>query len=299
MRKVLFPGNVQQPGYHIESCGSSLLGKLSAPFQDSRQEQCSRLKALGINAEIAERDCYEEKVAGSLVTLGIIRTAPGPITWVSVQEDSDHGNRWRMLGVPDPKLNVRFPQVRLNTVKIRKFPLLGPVTGLRWEGDDFGLGIIDRLNNEISVHSPIKSNHDLTIEADPAHGCWIMFEKVYWGQGHPMDKTLWDCYQSIAQQLLVPIDDQWDSQEKGAMDWDDKVPIYKFFIGDRVVVTLNPGIDYAQWYDPSTEHGKRGTIHRCYPPGHDPWMEKPYMVIFDGSDEIHFVRESDLVAESD
>ena len=34
-------------------------------------------------------------------------------------------------------------------------------------------------------------------------------------------------------------------------------------------------------------------------PFHDPWLEKPYIVKFDGSDKIHFVRESHLVAESE
>jgi len=60
---------------------------------------------------------------------------------------------------------------------------------------------------------------------------------------------------------------------------------YKFHIGDRVVVV-----------QPSPEHGKRGIIRRCYPQFHE---EKPYIVKFDGSDKIHFVRESHLVAESE
>lgn len=84
-----------------------------------------------------------------------IRTSPGPIASPSVGEN-DQNNRWRVFGFRDPQVRSLPGTVRLRTVD----------RGLQSAGDDFGLGIVDRLNADASLHGSIP--HVLEIQSEGA-----------------------------------------------------------------------------------------------------------------------------------
>ena len=60
---------------------------------------------------------------------------------------------------------------KIKSVRIKSPPLVGKVVDLRWEGEDLGLGIIDRLNGDISIKQRVVMSQDVTICAVPDHRC--------------------------------------------------------------------------------------------------------------------------------
>ena len=53
--------------------------------------------------------------------------------------------------VPDPKVAAGFPQICINSVKVKTSWFFGQVVDIDWDGDDHGLGIIGRLENDCSL----------------------------------------------------------------------------------------------------------------------------------------------------
>ena len=66
------------------------------------------------------------------------------------------------------------------------------------KGKDFGLGLIDRLNGDISTKDPRVLSCAVDIRAYPGHGVWIISTETW---DRPSEE-LWSCYQAIAHQLL-------------------------------------------------------------------------------------------------
>ena len=104
--------------------------------------------------------------------------------------------------VPDPKVYPEFPKVTIRTVRVKGFPLFGKVIDLRWEGEDFGLGIIDHLNSDISIRGSLMNSYDLKVMVDPVHSCWALSDSPPNGRELSVDIELWTCYKVIAQHLL-------------------------------------------------------------------------------------------------
>ena len=84
---------------------------------------------------------------------------------------------------------------------------LGRVIGVRWEGEDFGLGIVKHLSENVLVTKAVLESHsDYTspyqtfeIHAYPDRGCWILTV----GYVLAPSRQEWECYQSIASHLLA------------------------------------------------------------------------------------------------
>ena len=176
----------------------------------ARDELATALQALGIKAWMAERGRPEEKIyAEDRMSLGVIDIADGPIRWVNVTrgtldtENETDTSFYLEYGVPDPNVRVGFPELRLEAIPVYepvpdrrwwflKFPVLGPVIGVRWEGQDFDLGIGEHLS-QIGLVPAVSE-----IRAYPDRGCWIL---TVWEVLAP-SKQEWGCYQSIASHLL-------------------------------------------------------------------------------------------------
>jgi hypothetical protein len=200
-----------------------------------REQLCAALQAIGIQARLSDRGCKEEEfTSGRGESSGVIDIATGPIRWVGVREREDCGE-YRGSGfhpekswyteyiVPDSKIGS-FPKVRLKSVEVKSFPLVGKVTDLRWEGNDFGLGIIDQLACDVSLNRRLIDDRaffiyrGLEIGAYPEYSCWILTTTYYWEDGSrslmrvlgirkrklpAISRELWNCLRTIAQQLLV------------------------------------------------------------------------------------------------
>jgi len=82
---------------------------------------------------------------------------------------------------------------------VKSFPLVGQVVDLRWKGEDFGLGIIGRLNGDVSIKHAVMRSDDVGIYAHGDRRCWIISREF---GGVPL-RRLWSCYQAIARHLLA------------------------------------------------------------------------------------------------
>lgn len=189
---------------------------LKETFRDkTRDDICAALRSLGIDAQMAKRGLGKKwiglrdfSLGSSGESLGLIDILQGPIRWVNVlkyQTHSGEGSRgytyyFTDYGVHDPRLgpNSLRPEIK---ICVKQFLLFDPVVDLRWEGDDFGLGIVDRLNSDVSIMSLIMqmSDLDVKIHAHHRHRCWIISTKT----NDAPSKELWDCYQAIARHLLA------------------------------------------------------------------------------------------------
>jgi tetratricopeptide (TPR) repeat protein len=194
------------------------LDKVKELFQDKdemRNNVCAHLQKLGIDAEMAERGRAEEVInsRSDRELLGMIDIPEGPIRWVNVRKwhkwpTGSMGSRnvsdyFLNYGVPDARLGLEAnaPKARMKAVRRREVPVFGEVVDVHWKGKDCGLGIIDRLNNDVLLKDSIISGPDVEISAHGRYNCWIMATSVG-TTGDPPTRELWDCYQRIAQHLL-------------------------------------------------------------------------------------------------
>lgn len=147
---------------------------------------------------MAERGCPEETY--NWFSIGVVRIDSGPIAWLNMRKVPELPGFPIDYVVPDPKVGREFPEVTIRTLRLKGFPLFGKVIDCRWEGEDFGLGIIDRFNSEVSIREGLTNAYDLEIKANPAHSCWVLSPPD--GREPSVDRELWNCYQVIAQHLL-------------------------------------------------------------------------------------------------
>lgn len=144
-------------------------------FRDkTRDEFTDALNALGVPAAMSERERPEEKVRKDTFrrSLGIVDLAEGPIPWVNLvkQDGSQYSppRWWQIYCVPDDSpqdlraLDVKR-SIDVKTSRKKSFPLFGRVTGVKWEGDDRGTGIIQALSASPKVMALAKKAAALTI----------------------------------------------------------------------------------------------------------------------------------------
>ena len=107
-----------------------------------------------------------------------------------------------------------YPSVHIEPIQMHKFPLFWKVIGINWEGEDFGLGILSRLNSDVSLAQSIIASSNffdtngLKIRAYPKQGCYIlsvpMSSAPFTERMVPVPSNrLWNCYQTIAGHLLM------------------------------------------------------------------------------------------------
>lgn len=134
-------------------------------------------------------------------SLGIVRIASGPIGWLNIRQVPEVPGYPIDYVVPDPKIYPEFPKVTIRPFRV--FKGFRKVIDLRWEGKDFGLGIIDRLNGDISIRKPLMNSYpDLDVRVDPVHSCWVLSSSPTKRREFSVDMKRWPCYQVIAQHLL-------------------------------------------------------------------------------------------------
>ncbi len=207
-------------------------------------EFCAHLQGLGIDARVAPWGRPEEKIyTGPRQSLGVIDITEGPIRWVNVTsatsawgpgEDIDMPD-YLVYDIPDPRVGPGFQKVRVKVVSVKKSHVrsgspwwkyralqrFGKVIEWRWEGNDFGLGIVDRLSQDVSIASAITDGHrpwethgrlwwfltvqevnprdgPVEIRAYPDRSCWMLTVR----DALTPSRREWDCYQSIASRLL-------------------------------------------------------------------------------------------------
>lgn len=201
-----------------------------APQDKTREVFCAHLRSLGIEARMAPRGLAQENIyTGPRRSLGVINIAKGPIPWGNIiratnavgTDDYREMPYYLVYGVPDTRIGPGFPRVRVKAMKTdrgwwARLSFVQVDVGVRWEGEDYGLGIVQHLNRDLTVAKAIKDGQswELVSEVNPRDGpleirayrdsCWILTVK----DALTPSKQEWDCYQSIASHLLampVPI----------------------------------------------------------------------------------------------
>lgn len=161
---------------------------------------CAALQGIGIDARVAPRGRPEEKV-GAEECLGVIDIQDGPIRWITLRGGARH--QYPEYGIPDPTVRD-CSRLFITTRRVKSFPFLGKVVGVRWKGVDKGLGIIDSLNknsllNEALLREPSMQAPGLLIQCYSWHPCWVISQFL---KGVVPSRELWSCYQTIARHLL-------------------------------------------------------------------------------------------------
>lgn len=184
---------------------------------DTRDNFRAGLQALGIPAKMADRGWHEQHIVWEPFTrsLGFIDITEGPICWVNVlrrQYSIPLGQLvttyYAEYGVHVPRLKststmlTRIEQsFQIESVRLKASPFSSRVEDLRWEGEDLGLGIIERLNGDFQLKVVIMRNRDVQITARSDY----MTHKTYWvirtEVDAPPSPELWNCHQAIARHL--------------------------------------------------------------------------------------------------
>jgi hypothetical protein len=94
-------------------------------------------------------------------------------------------------------------------VRIRRWPIFGPVIGSRWKGNDGGSGLLSRLNSDgvLLDLAGQSRGQDIMFFGTPSRACWTWeltaWYSAYESQGWPVpSKQTWEYYVYLAKFLL-------------------------------------------------------------------------------------------------
>jgi hypothetical protein len=208
----------ETPQDYDRRLGGKVMRKMTLP-----EYLCTKLCDSGIDTQIAEPSLVKHidrvigvSIVGSPVS-ATVHIPQGPIRWFNVMEQSkwlapatgSMGIFLTRYGVPDQRLKPSSHKVQIKANSKKALLGLGRTVDLKWKGKDGGLGIIDRLNSDISLKGLMMwSGGDEEIRANRHHGCWIIRRCATSYEDCLPSKELWDCYQAIAQHLLA----EWSSR---------------------------------------------------------------------------------------
>jgi hypothetical protein len=116
----------------------------------------------------------------SSTALGTLQLDASPIQWVSLflENSGDESVDFvcAAFGVPDEGLtDTRLSGLRLTSVSVREFPLVGKRVGTAWKGNDRGTGLAYRLNKDRALNAYLGVlSASVEVTAHPSEGCWIL-----------------------------------------------------------------------------------------------------------------------------
>lgn len=185
------------------------------------------LRDIGIEAKLAGLGRPEEAIPPnpSYNSAGLVMVKSGEIQWVNFRRETKaHSNGdmywvdYAHYGVPDPRMESGTARVRIKSVGVKKLPIIGPVVDVHWEGNDWGSGIIGRLNADSNTRPPLlkrsgvlravamsllegygPKQHEMEISACPETHCWILSTAAL----PPPSREVWNWVESIAKHLVV------------------------------------------------------------------------------------------------
>ena len=210
----------------LTHCWSFTLQPLMPPSA-AREAWYACLRDIGIDAQLAGLGRPEEAIPPnpSYNSAGVVKVKNGKIRWVNFRRETiAHSNGdiywvdYAHYGVPDPRMESGTERIRIKSVGVKKIPIIGQVVDVHWEGDDWGLGIINRLNRDSATKIPIRKRswvlaammtslyggygpkqHEVEMSVHPGTHCWILSTAA---EPAPSRK-LWDCFESIAKHLVA------------------------------------------------------------------------------------------------
>jgi len=150
----------------------------------TRDRVCTGLRAIGVDARMAERGRPEEKLgcSGLQRSLGLVEIHGEPIQWVNVINWTQH-----------------FPA---NVQKYRNVYLVHDPhlsTKSKLNGNEIGR----RMKKDVLLNQGLVGlSRDIEIRTFPEDKCWAILSKGYEGRNPPPSSEQWNCFKAIAQRLL-------------------------------------------------------------------------------------------------
>jgi hypothetical protein len=176
------------------------------------------LRSLGVPAALAPYGApAEQDIWGK--SRGTVNISKGPIRWVQVRTEicGDDDEYLTDYAVPDTRLcDLDTSRLEIKCTATGGFwPFRAP-SGVRWRGNDLGLGMLQRLDEDTSLAGPllgrVYSRRAVTIKAPARRGYWtIIVPGGITGLASLVTRRpmvdipkldQWHCYQAIAQHLL-------------------------------------------------------------------------------------------------
>lgn len=198
----------------------SFLRSLKESLRDkTRDSLCADLRALRINAQMAERGRAVELIGQSWRgrSLGLIEIQDSPIRWVNIVA-KEPAVRATPVGVPGERTTyTNLYLVPDSTISkagsarsawVKSVPVFGHVVGVRWKGN-LPSDIVEQLGEDLLLSQTlIKLGEDVHIESHPGYRCWQISTNRYqypglWRTYQPVSSlNQWYCYETIARHLL-------------------------------------------------------------------------------------------------
>ena len=160
--------------------GAFIGGVIGLDFAETMEDFRDRLCQWGVLAQITDRGSNRSGIPTPLWAFAVIlrlaknerfngeiHVTGGPIERISHLEflkgDSENFTVESRIcyWIPDPRVGQDVADVRMQTKRVRKFPVTGKVMDAHWIGDDLALGILGRLSNDACLKQPIMESRDV------------------------------------------------------------------------------------------------------------------------------------------
>ncbi|MBI49895.1 MAG: hypothetical protein CL781_00990 [Chloroflexi bacterium] len=159
----------------------------------------------GVKAQMATRGRLEEKVENSWYqrSLGVIDISNGPIKWINIlkrdRSKDSPPKWWFVMGIPSEDNRLVNQKLKIKTVRKKRFPLIGKVTGVTWKGDDDVTGLINTLAKDPEIEELSKKHGNLEIKSQSHdfQGWTLTLDRKF----APTSKD-WEVIQRIAYHII-------------------------------------------------------------------------------------------------
>jgi hypothetical protein len=211
---------------------SADMGSLSTPgdsgqyvYPSWRERYVLALKSLGIESRLLPLGDDRELYFSVGLSSGLVEIENSPVAWINTRgRYDDEYSLYADFAVPDARLRGKeVSRLLVDSVYSRRFPLFGRVCGVRWRGNDCGLGIIEHLNRckslseqwlEAERFYPVSGPHLLNRNIGPevrllAHSEPLAFWRIavevqLWAStvgGNEYWVNMWQCVEALANNL--------------------------------------------------------------------------------------------------
>ena len=162
---------------------------------------------------------------GGTPSVGLINIKDGPIRWINLIRTERTGGPHRNIIVTTYRMDYGVPltveskitKEWIFAVRLKRFPIFGPVTRIHWRGGGWGRKVTDQLNGDPLMGQPTVVDAGIELTCYPEHMCWIISTKenrwpdakesrarwpdaLEWRIPSP---ERWDAYQALARRLVT------------------------------------------------------------------------------------------------
>ena len=170
MRRSFHIWGVIFQGKNSDALNKSLLTKGKATLEERKER--------------VGNDNPKEKIASQVLikSLGIISISEGPIQWVNIKrrDGENHRTYYIDYAIPDLSitskntLNKANSEIRIKTHRVKNFPRFGKVIDVIWRSNSSDMGLVNSLNEDVSIKKIIQKIRDIEIIAVSEGNCWII-----------------------------------------------------------------------------------------------------------------------------